>query len=110
MVISWFVDEELKFFLSHASGEDLHTIAGLLESGKLRSVIDRDYPLGQAAEAMRYLETGRARGKVIITIGGCTGHRSHAWPLDSSRGAPPNRGPRAGSDRSAGRDAAPVFP
>jgi NADPH:quinone reductase-like Zn-dependent oxidoreductase len=70
MVISWFVDEELKFFLSHASGEDLRTIAGLLESGKLRSVIDRRYPLAEAADAMRYLEAGRARGKVIITIGG----------------------------------------
>jgi NADPH:quinone reductase-like Zn-dependent oxidoreductase len=70
MVTSWFVDEELKFFLSHVSGEDLRTIAGLLESGELRSVIDRRYPLAEAAEAMRYLEAGRARGKVIITIGG----------------------------------------
>ncbi len=67
-VISWFVDQELKFFLSHGSGEDLGTIAGLLESGKVRSVIDRRYPLAEAAEAMRYLEAGRARGKVIITI------------------------------------------
>lgn len=67
-VISWFVEEDLKFFLSHASAEDLGIVAGLLESGTLRSVIDRRYPLEQAAEAMRYLETGRARGKVIVTI------------------------------------------
>jgi NADPH:quinone reductase-like Zn-dependent oxidoreductase len=68
MVISWFVDQELKFFLSHASAEDLGTLAGLLQSGRIRSVIDRRYPLAEAAEAMRYLEAGRARGKVIITM------------------------------------------
>lgn len=73
MVISWFVDQELRFFLSHASAEDLGTIAGLLESGRVRSVIDRRYPLTEAAEAMRYLEAGRARGKVIITMPGTTG-------------------------------------
>jgi NADPH:quinone reductase-like Zn-dependent oxidoreductase len=67
-VISWFVDQELKFFLSHASGADLGTIAGLLESGTVRSIIDRRYPLAEAAEAMRYLEAGRARGKVIVTM------------------------------------------
>lgn len=68
MVISWFVDQEMKFFLSHASGEDLAVLAGLLESGRIRSVIDRRYPLAEAAEAMRYLEAGRARGKVILTV------------------------------------------
>jgi NADPH:quinone reductase-like Zn-dependent oxidoreductase len=67
-VISWFVDEKIGFFLSHASGEDLATIAGLLQSGKIRSVIDRRYPLAEAAAAMAYLEAGRARGKVIVTI------------------------------------------
>ena len=70
MVISWFVDQDLEFFLSHASAEDLGTLAGLLESGRIRSVIDRRYPLAEAAEAMRYLEAGRARGKVIITMNG----------------------------------------
>jgi len=70
MVLSWFVDQDLRFFLSHWSAEDLGTIAGLLESGKVRSVIDRRYPLAEAAEAMRYLEGGRARGKVIVTMNG----------------------------------------
>ncbi|MGQ0429425.1 MAG: NAD(P)-dependent alcohol dehydrogenase [Gammaproteobacteria bacterium] len=68
MVISWFVEQEMKFFLSHGSAEDLGMLAGLLESGKIRSVIDRRYPLVEAAEAMRYLEAGRARGKVIVTV------------------------------------------
>ena len=48
--------------------EDLMTIKELLESGKVVPVIDRHYPLTQTAEAIRYLETGRARGKVIVTI------------------------------------------
>ena len=40
----------------------------LLEAGKVVPIIDRCYPLSQAAEAMRYLEEGHARGKVIITL------------------------------------------
>lgn len=67
-VISWFVDEDVAFFLSHASAEDLATLARLMEEGKVRTVIDRTYPLAETAEAMRYLEAGRARGKVIVRI------------------------------------------
>ena len=40
----------------------------LIEAGSVMPVIDRTYPLGEAAEAMRYLEAGRARGKVVITV------------------------------------------
>ena len=67
-VVSWFVDEDIAFFLSHVSAEDLATIAGLMEQRKVRAVIDRRYRLAEAAEAMRYLESGRARGKVVVTI------------------------------------------
>jgi NADPH:quinone reductase-like Zn-dependent oxidoreductase len=67
-VISWFVDEDMAFFLSHSSAEDLATLARLMEEGKVRTVIDRTYPLEATAEAMAYLETGRARGKVIVTV------------------------------------------
>ena len=48
--------------------KDLLIIKELLESGKVAPVIDKHYPLTETAEAMRYLETGRARGKVIVTI------------------------------------------
>ena len=68
MVISWFVDEDISFFLSHVSGEDLATLARLMEEGRITPVIDRTYPLERTQEAMHYLETGRARGKVVITI------------------------------------------
>ena len=43
-------------------------IKELLEAGKVVPVIDRCYPLSETAEAIRYLETGRARGKIIITV------------------------------------------
>lgn len=55
-------------FLAQPNQADLLTLSELLESGKITSVIDRTYPLAQTAEAIRYLETGRARGKVIITV------------------------------------------
>jgi NADPH:quinone reductase-like Zn-dependent oxidoreductase len=48
--------------------EDLLTIGGLLESGKVKPVIDKRYTLSQVSDAIRYLETGRARGKVVITV------------------------------------------
>ncbi len=68
LVISWFVDEDLGMFISHHSAEDLATLARLMEEGKVVPVIDRTYPLAEIREAMRYLEAGRARGKVVITI------------------------------------------
>ncbi len=47
---------------------DLLFIKELLEAGKVVPVIDRCYPLGETAEAIRYLEKGHARGKVVITV------------------------------------------
>jgi NADPH:quinone reductase-like Zn-dependent oxidoreductase len=47
---------------------DLATLRGLIESGKVKPVIDRHYPLAQTADAIRYVETERARGKVVIDV------------------------------------------
>jgi NADPH:quinone reductase-like Zn-dependent oxidoreductase len=66
--ISLFVDQDLAFFLSHASTADIVAVAGLIEEGKVVPVVDREYPLAQIEDAMRYLETGRARGKVVVTM------------------------------------------
>ncbi len=51
-----------------ANKKDLLFIKELLESGKIVPVIDRAYPLSETPEAIRYLETSRARGKVVITV------------------------------------------
>ncbi len=48
--------------------QDLIFVKELLEAGKLKPVIDRSYPLAEVPEALRYLETGRARGKVVIMV------------------------------------------
>lgn len=66
--VSLFVDQDLAFFLSHASAADIAAVAGLIEAGRVMPVVDREYPLAQVGDAMRYLETGRARGKVVVTM------------------------------------------
>jgi len=48
--------------------EDLITLKELIEAGKVTPVVDRTYPLSEAAEAVRYMEQGRARGKIVIKV------------------------------------------
>ena len=48
--------------------EDLVYLKGLTEAGKLKPVIDKRFPLNEAAHALRYLGEGHARGKVILTV------------------------------------------
>jgi NADPH:quinone reductase-like Zn-dependent oxidoreductase len=55
-------------FMAKINKEDLVLLKDLLEAGKVVPVIDRRYPLSQVAEAIRYLEEGHARGKVVITM------------------------------------------
>ena len=62
-------DRQIGFMgFAQANRNDLNFIQGLLASGEIRPVIDRSYSLDECAEAIRYLETGRARGKVVISI------------------------------------------
>jgi len=55
-------------FITKPNKKDLVFIKELLEAGKVVPVIDRRYPLSEVAEALRYLEEGHARGKVVITM------------------------------------------
>jgi|ERR1700733_15330547 NADPH:quinone reductase-like Zn-dependent oxidoreductase len=58
----------IRFFIAKINGRDLLLLKDLLEAGKIVPVIDRRYPLGEVAEALRYREEGHAQGKVVITI------------------------------------------
>ncbi len=67
-VIARFGSQEITGMLAKPTREDLQFLTDLLAAGKITSVIDRTYPLADVAEAIRYLETMRARGKVVITV------------------------------------------
>jgi NADPH:quinone reductase-like Zn-dependent oxidoreductase len=67
-VLSPFLRQRLVTFEAKQSKDDLRVLKELVESGKLVPVIDRTYPLIETSEAIRYLETGHARGKVVITV------------------------------------------
>jgi NADPH:quinone reductase-like Zn-dependent oxidoreductase len=62
------VDPHLPLLMSSVNKQDLEVLANLAREGKVRTVIDRRYPLAQLAEALTYLGGQRARGKVIITV------------------------------------------
>jgi NADPH:quinone reductase-like Zn-dependent oxidoreductase len=56
------------FFIAKFNGADMQVLRELLEDGKVMPVIDRLYPLNEAADAFRYLGEGHAQGKVVITV------------------------------------------
>lgn len=57
------------FLMMRASGDQLREIASLIDSGSVRSVVDRVFPFEATREAMAYVETGRAKGKVVVRVG-----------------------------------------
>jgi NADPH:quinone reductase-like Zn-dependent oxidoreductase len=67
-VVSRFVGQRLRMLISKERQEDLEALRELVEAGKLRPLIGRTYPLGEAPEAMRALEAGNTRGKIVITV------------------------------------------
>jgi NADPH:quinone reductase-like Zn-dependent oxidoreductase len=60
--------KRMSTMLAKPSQSDLGLISELLEAGKVKPVIDRCFPLHDTADALRYLDEGHARGKVIITV------------------------------------------
>lgn len=67
-VVARFVDQRILSFVAKLRSDDLAALAELAEAGKVTPVIDRTYPLSEAPEAIRYLEAGHARGKVVVTV------------------------------------------
>lgn len=67
-LLSPFVDQTLTSFIAGLSKDRLQELADLMNSGDLRSVIDRRFPLAETAAAVAYSETGRARGKIVIDV------------------------------------------
>jgi len=63
-----FTDRAFKFFIAGLNQADLGYLGGLMQSGHVKSVIDRTYPLAQAPEAVAYVEEGHARGKVVVIV------------------------------------------
>jgi NADPH:quinone reductase-like Zn-dependent oxidoreductase len=68
LMLSPFISQKMSMFMAELNKKDLTILGDLMQSGKVKPVIDRTYPLSQIAEAIRYLEQGHARGKVIITV------------------------------------------
>jgi len=68
-VLSRLVSQKFVMFLAKIGREDLTVIGELVASGKVKPVVDRRYGLNEVAEALRYLEEGHARGKVVINMG-----------------------------------------
>lgn len=67
-IVNPFIDEEIGWFISDANAEDLKFLVEMLSAGRLKPVVDRSYKLAEVPEAMRYLQTWRARGKILIEV------------------------------------------
>jgi alcohol dehydrogenase len=57
-----------RYLFMHPSGSELAELAGLIEQGKLKVIIDKTYPFADISEALAYLESGHAKGKVVVTM------------------------------------------
>jgi NADPH:quinone reductase-like Zn-dependent oxidoreductase len=68
MVLSPFISQQMGMMMADANQKDLTVLGDLMQSGKMKPVIDRTYKLSEVPAAIAYLEEGHARGKVIITV------------------------------------------
>ena len=68
LALSRFVSQKFVMFIARRSKEDLTIMRDLMKTGKVTPVIDKHYRLSEVPDAIRYLEEGHARGKVVITL------------------------------------------
>jgi NADPH:quinone reductase-like Zn-dependent oxidoreductase len=68
LLVAPFLRQRLRAPVAFLRPTDLVTLTELIESGRVRPVVDRTYPLAEAPEAVEYLRAGRARGKVVVTV------------------------------------------
>jgi NADPH:quinone reductase-like Zn-dependent oxidoreductase len=68
LILSPFINQKMGMMMADANHNDLTILADMMQSGKLKPVIDRTYKLDQVPDAIRYVEEGHARGKVIIAV------------------------------------------
>ncbi len=81
-MLSGFTRQQLKPFTSIGKRQDLLALADLLTTGQVTPVIDRTYPLDEAADALRYVAAGHTQGKIVVTI------RTHDHPHEHTEDAP----------------------
>jgi NADPH:quinone reductase-like Zn-dependent oxidoreductase len=68
-LVAPFVSQRLVAVGRESNAADLATLAAMIEAGDVTPVIDRVYPLGEAPDALRYVENGHPKGKVVVTVG-----------------------------------------
>jgi NADPH:quinone reductase-like Zn-dependent oxidoreductase len=68
LLLSPFVGQRLVPLMSRESTENLEVLTALIEAGEVTPLLDRTYPLVEVADAVRHLEDGHARGKVVVTV------------------------------------------
>ena len=68
LMLAPFVRQNLRRYVSTPNRADLLVLAQLAESGQLKPLIDKTYPLSETRAALEYIDSGHARGKVVVTV------------------------------------------
>src|SRR2546423_11815137 len=83
LVLSWFVSQNFVMLIARLRKDDLTILGDLIQTGKVTSVIDKFYTLSEVPEAIRHLEQGHARGKIVIALKKEAARHSHSCRLTS---------------------------
>ena len=68
LILAPFIEQDATSLMARLKVDDLQSLAELMQEGSLKSVVDRSYPLADIDKAIAYSESGRARGKIIVTV------------------------------------------